>query len=45
MKFKYKCTSKECLNKEQQVTIDKCPCKAFKKEHCEICGDVMIKDK
>jgi len=38
MKFKYKCTSKDCVNVEELVVIDKCPCKAFKAEYCEHCG-------
>jgi len=43
MKFKYKCTSKDCVNVGELVTKDKCPCKAFSAEYCDHCGGRLDK--
>jgi len=43
MIFKYKCTSKECVNVGELVELNKCPCKAFKAEYCAHCGGRLDK--
>jgi len=43
MKFNYVCKADDCLKKDDIVVIDKCPCKAFTKEHCETCGEKLEK--
>jgi len=43
MRFNYECKNIACLKKEKFYIIDKCPCKAFSKEYCTVCGEQLRK--
>jgi len=45
MKFKYVCRSKDCVNVNEVIVKDKCPCKAFSAEYCEECEGRLDKFK